>query len=329
MGMLKQSTERVRTFIMVDVADHLSPKTGITPTVNISKAGGSFAAAGGVVAEIANGWYKITLTTTDTNTLGDLAFHITGTGADPTQFRDEVVAVNFEDSVRLGLTALPNANAAASGGLATVDASNAVKVQSGTGANQINLSAGNVVLQATTHAGAVIPTVTDVTNDVGITQTGADKVWASAARTLTSFGSLVANIWDYALTSISAAGSIGKLIEDNLDTTVSSRSTYSGGAVASVTNPVTVGTNSDKSGYSLSSAGIDAILDDAPASELTAVPTTTGTLRQMIQFIFSYFRNRRSITSTTETLYREDTTTSLGTATVSDDGTTVNKGEMN
>jgi hypothetical protein len=38
----------------------------------------------------------------------------------------------------------------------------------------------------------------------------------------------------------------------NLDTTVSSRSTYAGGAVASVTAGVTVTTNNDKSGYSLS-----------------------------------------------------------------------------
>ena len=38
----------------------------------------------------------------------------------------------------------------------------------------------------------------------------------------------------------------------NLDAAVSSRSTYSGGAVASVTAAVTVGTNSDKTGYSLS-----------------------------------------------------------------------------
>ena len=54
----------------------------------------------------------------------------------------------------------------------------------------------------------------------------------------------------------------------NLDATVSSRSTYAGGAVASVTNPVTVGTNNDKAGYSLSvsppTAGqiADAVLDE-------------------------------------------------------------------
>lgn len=43
-----------------------------------------------------------------------------------------------------------------------------------------------------------VAVVTDVTNDVGVTQAGADKVWASAARTLTSFGTLIADIWAYA-----------------------------------------------------------------------------------------------------------------------------------
>ena len=45
----------------------------------------------------------------------------------------------------------------------------------------------------------------------------------------------------------------------NLDATISSRSTYAGGAVASVTAPVTVGTNNDKTGYALSAAGITAL----------------------------------------------------------------------
>jgi hypothetical protein len=39
----------------------------------------------------------------------------------------------------------------------------------------------------------------------------------------------------------------------NLDVAVSSRSTFSGGAVSSVTSPVTVGTNNDKTGYALTS----------------------------------------------------------------------------
>lgn len=67
------------------------------------------------------------------------------------------------DAVRQGMTALPNAAAAASGGLPTVDANNAVKLQSGTGSNQISLSSGAVLLQPT-QSGVTIPTVTTLTN---------------------------------------------------------------------------------------------------------------------------------------------------------------------
>lgn len=90
MTTLAQSTAYTRLFLMVDSADHLTAKTGLTVTVTLSKAGAAFGAAGGTVSEVANGVYKIALTTTDTNTLGDLAFHCTATGADPTDFIDQV-----------------------------------------------------------------------------------------------------------------------------------------------------------------------------------------------------------------------------------------------
>lgn len=48
-----------------------------------------------------------------------------------------------------------------------------------------------------------------------------------------------------------AIGAHSGYLATRLDATVSSRSTYAGGAVASVTAPVTVGTNSDKTGYAL------------------------------------------------------------------------------
>ena len=90
MAILKQSTTYTRMFLMLLSSDHVSPATGKTVTVNLSKAGGSFAAAGGSVTEVANGWYKIALTTTDTNTLGDLAYNCTATGCDNRDFADQV-----------------------------------------------------------------------------------------------------------------------------------------------------------------------------------------------------------------------------------------------
>lgn len=117
--LLKQSqTAKVIPFLLVLTSDHISPATGLTPTVTLSKNGAAFASPSGAVTEIANGWYKIAGNATDTGTLGSLLLHATGTGADPTDDRHEVVAYDPDDSVRLGLTALPNAAAGATGGLA-------------------------------------------------------------------------------------------------------------------------------------------------------------------------------------------------------------------
>jgi hypothetical protein len=55
-----------------------------------------------------------------------------------------VTAVDLYDSVRAGMTALPNAAAAANGGLPTVDAANGVKVSVGTAAGQVNVASGKV-----------------------------------------------------------------------------------------------------------------------------------------------------------------------------------------
>lgn len=89
---------------MVQSSDHITGLTGATVTVTLSKAGGAFAAAGGTVTEISSGWYKIALTTTDTNTLGDLAFHCTATSGDPTDFSDQVTTQILGDTLTANTT---------------------------------------------------------------------------------------------------------------------------------------------------------------------------------------------------------------------------------
>lgn len=116
MRLLKQSTAYTLLFKMISSSDHISLKTAASPVVNISKAGAAFGAAAGTVTEIANGWYKVALTTADTNTLGDLAFYITGTGADDTDFVVQVVAFDTQDSAGLGLSRI---DAAVSSRMAT------------------------------------------------------------------------------------------------------------------------------------------------------------------------------------------------------------------
>ena len=61
-------------------------------------------------------------------------------------------------------------------------------------------------------------------------------------------------------------------------------------------------------------------------SELSASPHVTDTLGNKIQAIWQYLMNPRSVTSSTETMYKSDGSTVLSTATISDDGTTFTKG---
>jgi len=80
MGILQQSTATVKTYKL---------GTGLTTVTlaGISKNGGAFAApSDGTVTSLSNGWYKVALDSTDTNTLGDLALRfvaVAGTPTDP------------------------------------------------------------------------------------------------------------------------------------------------------------------------------------------------------------------------------------------------------
>ena len=79
----KQSTAKNVMVLMVDSTDHVTGKTGLTLTITASKDGGAFASISPTVTERGNGWYSVALTASHTDTLGDLALHITGTAADP------------------------------------------------------------------------------------------------------------------------------------------------------------------------------------------------------------------------------------------------------
>ena len=90
--MILQNTARNLMVFMTDSSDHVTGKTGATLTITLSKDGAAFASITPTVTERGSGWYNLALTSTHTNTLGDLVLHITASGADPTDLREEVVA---------------------------------------------------------------------------------------------------------------------------------------------------------------------------------------------------------------------------------------------
>jgi hypothetical protein len=89
--MIRQSAVRNVMVFMTQSGDHVTGLTGATLTVELSKNGGAFASISPTVTERAYGWYNIVLTASNTDTLGDLALHITASGADPNDVLMEVV----------------------------------------------------------------------------------------------------------------------------------------------------------------------------------------------------------------------------------------------
>lgn len=102
----QNSTNYPTTFFMTDSTDHITGKTGLTPTVTISKNGAGFGAATGEVSEVGNGWYALAGNATDRNTLGDLAINAAAAGADDFDGRYVIVPWNPFDATDLGLTDL-------------------------------------------------------------------------------------------------------------------------------------------------------------------------------------------------------------------------------
>lgn len=104
----QNSTTYPVTFFLVQASDHVTGLPGATPVVTISKNGGAFAVAAGAVAEIGSGWYAWSAHATDRSTLGELAIHIQATGADPVDFKLEIVPWDPFDA-NLGLARLDDA----------------------------------------------------------------------------------------------------------------------------------------------------------------------------------------------------------------------------
>ena len=132
---------------------------------------------------------------------------------------------------------------------------------------------------ATVAAWATNP---DVTSTFAIT--AFDSVPGATAPTAAANATAV---WEELTSTARTAGSYGQLHKDNVNATISSRSTYAGGDTAGTTTllarlpsaitlaagAVTVGTNNDKTGYGLSAAAVQAVWDAA-----TTALTTVGSI---------------------------------------------------
>lgn len=175
--------------------------------------------------------------------------------------------------------------------------------------SQDNIDFG--ALQKASLNAATPASVGSVTNDVGITQVGADKVWGTtvraltdkagftisgtkqtldslnditaasvwsvATRTLTSFGTLVSDVWSAGTRTLTSFGTLASDVWSAATRTLTSFGTLVSdvwaNATRTITGTVTVGTNNDKTGYSISGTKttLDA-LNDISAGSILATP---------------------------------------------------------
>lgn len=77
------SSDQPVCFFMANSNDHLTGKTGLEPSVLISKNAAPFAPPAGSVFEIGYGWYALEGNAEDRDTLGTLIIHAEASGADP------------------------------------------------------------------------------------------------------------------------------------------------------------------------------------------------------------------------------------------------------
>jgi hypothetical protein len=133
-----------------------------------------------------------------------------------------------------------------------------------TAATPIAASVTGAVGSVTGNVGGnVVGSVASVTAGVTVT-TNNDKTGYGLSA------AAVQAIWDALTSALTTVGSVGKLLVDNINATISSRSTYSGGAVASVTGAVGSVTGSVGS---VATGGIAAASFAAGAIDAAAIAT--------------------------------------------------------
>lgn len=311
--------------------------TGATVTARRSIDNAAQAAATGTITEDGNGQYHLLASQADMNG-NNIGFLFTATNAIPVSINVVTTACDPTAAATFGIT---NIDAAITSRMATYTQPTGFLAATfpATVASTTNITAATgIVLSGVTHTGAVIPTVTTVTNQLTAAQI-ATGVWqdatagdftvaSSIGKSLYTTGNAPGAASGLALvgsnmgTVSSVTGSVGSVtgavgsvtgnVGGNVVGSVASVTGNVGGSVASVTAGVTVTTNNDKTGYALTSAEENAIADALLARNVSGGSSAGRTVKQALHVL----RNKTSISGGTLTVYDTDDTTSSFTATV-------------
>lgn len=143
-------------------------------------------------------------------------------------------------------------------------------------------------------------------------------------------------VWDEATAGHVSAGTTGAALTDVLaDTNEIQGDWVNGGRLDLLLDAIKAVTdNIPASGAlnNLSAADVNAqvldVLNTDTFAEISSIPAATTTLTNMIRLLYSLARNKTMQTATTFTLRNDADSGNIGTATVSDDGTTGTKGKL-
>lgn len=231
--------------------------------------------------------------------------------------------VNATISSRLAPTVAARTLDVSAGGEAGIDWANI-----GSPTTAVNLSATNIDVDQV--VASVSGAVGSVTGGVTVT-TNNDKTGYSLSA------AAIQAIWDALTSALTAAGSIGKLLVDNINATISSRSTVTTAQVntevdtalldVGLTTTITgridaaVSSRSTVTTAQVNTEVVDALAVDTYA-EPGSVPAATATLAAKIGWLFTLARNKRTTTSAVDTLRNDADAGTIATSAISDDGTT-------
>ena len=250
----------------------------------------------------------------------------------PVLLEIQLTSYNPNDAVRLGLTALPNANAEAAGGLYT----------RGSGAGQINQQANGQIDVNLERMKNVAQSATDLTDfaDTGYDPATHKVQGVVLVDTLTTYTGNTPQTGDsFARIGVNGAGltnidlpdqtfNLTGNITGNLSGSVGSVS----GAVGSVTGNVggnvtgSIGSLAAQAKADVNAEMVDALVTDTYA-EPAAVPAATASLKDKIGWFTALSRNKRLTTATQDALRNDADSGNIATAALSDDGTTFERTE--
>jgi hypothetical protein len=369
----KNTASQVIGFSVVDATDGSAKTSGVS--ITITKDGGTQTASAGTLTHEGNGHYTYAFTQGETDAdhvyigwhgtdviPGGLNLYTTTKRISELKDFDRATeTVTLADGgitdAKIASGAITSAKFGSGAITSTVMASNAI------GASQI---ASDAITDAKIASGAL--------TSAKFASGAFDAVWSVGTRTLTAFdagfktgyalsSAGVQAIWDALTSALTTAGSIGKLIVDNLNATVSSRAPESGGNIAAIkaktdnlpASPAATGdipasditaikaktdnlpadpaaqsditALNDLSAAQVNAEVVDALSVDTYAEPGQGAPSATASLKDKLGYLYKSWRNKKTNDGSETILFADNGSTADQKQATSETGGTVEKGK--